>query len=883
MPIEIDASTRALLARHVQDPDVRALAEEIFGGARLALDRALAHDHDSRLYPLPDGRTLERVLFERLDRLDRGVRRRLVNEAVSRVQSQGTTRVRHYGAAASIAVKNSKEPVAADLRRLSVPAHLTATAGRVRQKIVQKQAGARTAAAAQPEATAGPPPLVPRTMRLSLRRLKCVDDTQEVGKDEMKIAAVAHELSARRDVTHAPVDLGKFKKNDARAFDPPLTLHEFPIVPGASIESFFPASLYLAEADLGGLKNYVENDRQLHNFEVFTVAFGLTVATLTGFLDFVDLAKDMKALSDAAAFQLFDFFLVFGCVAPALAVTIAIAITYALVATLIEGLLALPKDEIFPPHLVSQFALPNGTILASGRKTHDEKIAFERKRALYEADLRWEVLMGPGTPAVELPPGPPPSEAGTAAQADANLSKIKHIVVLMLENRSFDHMLGFLKVERGRDVEGLKGTEANELPGKNGQPSRRFTVFPLQDTQLLYDPPHHVQSVVNQIVGPMGGFVSEYQRCFDPKHEVPGTPFDPSAVMGYHPAGNVPMYELLATEFGVCDHWFSSYPGSTWVNRTISLTGQPARRENGALITNNDPPFNAVSFFRTLDERGVKWKFYSQDTHTLRLVDARYRVAPLHYANMDQFQRDAQAGDLPDVSWVEPNFVDFGSALDISNIEGLTALSAANDDHPPVDVTHAQVLVATLFLQLLNSRSWNDTLLIVTYDEHGGFHDHVAPPELPAAIAEGPEFATLGCRVPALVVSPFVGRGLVSKKTFDHTSIIKTILKTFCVGSNGAIPSISRRVDAAEHLGWMLNEPAPRFPFSVGGKALPGVVDPRRRALRDRALSRLGRNLARISVRRPLRLPPTELQRQLEDARRRLGLPDRRAELVTTP
>ena len=86
MAIEIDASTRALLTRHVQDPDLRALAEEVFGGARLALDRALAHDHDQASYPLPEGRTLERVLFERLDRLDRGVRRRLVNEAVARVE-----------------------------------------------------------------------------------------------------------------------------------------------------------------------------------------------------------------------------------------------------------------------------------------------------------------------------------------------------------------------------------------------------------------------------------------------------------------------------------------------------------------------------------------------------------------------------------------------------------------------------------------------------------------------------------------------------------------------------------------------------------------------------------------------------------------------------
>jgi phospholipase C len=890
MPIEIDASTRALLARHVQDPDLRAVAEEIFGGARLALDRALAHDHDQNAYPLPAGRTLESVLFERLDRLDRGVRRRLVNEAVARMESTGTTRTRHYGAAAAMVVKGNKEPVAARLPQMEVPAHLAAAAGRARQKIVQKQAGLDAAARAHLEAAAGPAPLVPRTMRLSLTRLKCVDDTAEVGRDEMKIATVAHELGAQREVTHAPVDLGKFRKGDPRTYDPPVILHEFPIVPGASLDNVYPASLYLAESDLaGGLLKYVENDRALHNFELFTVAFGLTVATFTVWLDFLDARNDFKALSDAAAFQLTDFIIFVGCVAPALAVGLAIAIVYGVVATIIEGLLALFKDEVFPPRFVSQFALPNGNILASGRRTHEERISFERKHALYEADLRWEVLMGPGTPAVETPPGPPPTEAATQAQADANLKKIKHVVVLMLENRSFDHMLGFLELERGRKLkEGLTGGEFNELPGENGHPAERVPMFALPDTQLLYDPPHSVGRVRQQVAnGTMSGFVAAYKEAFerqveeDGPVEVPGFPFDPRAVMGYHPAAHVPAYEILATEFGLCDRWFSSFAGNTWVNRTISLTGQPARRENGALITDNDPPFNAVSFFRTLDDRDVKWKFYSQDMHTLRIVDSRYRVAPAHYANMDQFRRDAENGDLPAVSWVEPNFIDFGSALDWTQIEYRAHLTAANDDHPPVDVTHAQVMVATVFLQLLTSQSWNDTLLIVTYDEHGGFYDHVAPPRLPAGIAESPDFASFGCRVPALVVSPFVGRGLVSSRVFDHTSIIKTILKTFCASpQNGAIPSISKRVDAADHLGWLLNEAAPRLAQPAGKGAAAAAVDPRRRALRETLAARVGHNLARISVRRPLRMPPSDLQKQLADARRRLGLPSPRPELV---
>jgi phospholipase C len=731
---------------------------------------------------------------------------------------------------------------------------------------------------------------VPRTMRLSLLNLHCVDDTAELGKDDIKIATVAHDLPARRDVTHPPRDLGKFKKTkDPTPFDPPVTLHEFPMVEGALLDQFCPASLYLAEADVaGGLKRYVENDGALHTQELFSWTLLLTMGALSTWLDYKDQVNDVNALSEAAQISGVEFLLKGAFTHPGRLVGFVVALVYGIVASLVDGILALLKDEIFPPQFVMQAVLPNGTILGSGRRTHDEKVRFERKRALYEATVRWEVLMGPGTAVVDAPPGPPPTEAATQAQADANLSKIKHVVVLMLENRSFDHMLGFLRLQRGRNVDGLTGREFNELPGPtDASPGLRFPVFALQDTQLLYDPPHSVGRVRQQVAkGTMSGFVAAYKEAFERQVaengpvEVPGTPFDPGAVMGYHPAEHVPAFELLATEFGVCDRWFSSFPGNTWVNRTISLTGEAARRSDGTPITNNDPPFNALSFFHKLDDRGVRWKFYSQDIHTVRLVDATYRLTADHFGSLDDFKADAAHGQLPAVSWVEPNFIDVGMLPDMQKIEFKAFLTSANDDHPPVDVTHAQMMVATVFFQLFNSQSWNDTLFIVTYDEHGGFHDHVKPPALPPATAEGPDFETLGCRVPAIVVSPFIGRGLVSSRTFDHTSIIKTILRRFCTDPSGAIPSVSRRVDAADHLGWLLNEPAARYPYAQA-KGAAVAVDPRRRAVRDRLIGGLGRSLARIGMRRPLRLPATDLQKQLEDARRRLGMPNLRTELVS--
>src|SRR5262249_30770578 len=136
--------------------------------------------------------------------------------------------------------------------------------------------------------------------------------------------------------------------------------------------------------------------------------------------------------------------------------------------------------------------------------------------------------------------------------------------------------------------------------------------------------------------------------------------------------------------------------------------------------------------------------------------------------------------------------------------------SSANDDHPPTDITHAQTLVTELFFAIFDSPAWKDILFLIVYDEHGGFHDHVPPP--PVASPESPDFTTLGLRVPAMVVSPWVGPGLVSHRQFDHASIIHTILRRFCSQPDGSIPDLGDRVTKSEHLGHLLTEKTARFP-----------------------------------------------------------------------
>jgi len=160
------------------------------------------------------------------------------------------------------------------------------------------------------------------------------------------------------------------------------------------------------------------------------------------------------------------------------------------------------------------------------------------------------------------------------------------------------------------------------------------------------------------------------------------------------------------------------------------------------------------------------------------------------------FLERAAAHDLPAVSWIDPNFYDltFGP-------------TGSNDDHPPSDLRAGQKLVLQLFDALARSELWEKTLLVITYDEHGGFFDHVPPP---AAAADRPGMDRYGPRVPALVISPWAAPKSVSNTVFDHTSIIKTILKRFCANAQGEIPDMGARVNAAHHLGELLTETQPR-------------------------------------------------------------------------
>jgi phospholipase C len=442
---------------------------------------------------------------------------------------------------------------------------------------------------------------------------------------------------------------------------------------------------------------------------------------------------------------------------------------------------------------------------------------------LLPANLRRAADVLATTPAAT----PTGTVAFTEDETSANLGKVDHIVVVMLENRSFDHMLGYLSLEGGRgDIDGLAEGMTNSYQGRD------YAVHHLDRTAWsgeLEDPCHGPACIDQQLADANGGFVAsyaEYLAQYQAEHG-PAANADPGLVMGYYNAEDLPVYDHLAREFCVCDRWFSSVPGATWPNRLYALAGRAAGDREDA-----DPPlYNLPTFIRFLDQRDVDWRFYSFDPATLRLVDAEYRLGShRHFSYVDRrklssrerfagevfgeessFLDDAAAGKLPAVCWIDPHFKD-------TRVFG----PDSNDDHPPSDVLAGQALVLDVYHALRSSPQWGKTLLVVTYDEHGGIYDHVPPPSVDD---DDPAFRRLGVRVPALVISPWVEAGSVAPRDriFDHTTLIKTILLRFCRNGD-RIPDMGRRVSAAHHLGGLLSRQTPRSDVAAHDQVAKQIV-----------------------------------------------------------
>ena len=345
------------------------------------------------------------------------------------------------------------------------------------------------------------------------------------------------------------------------------------------------------------------------------------------------------------------------------------------------------------------------------------------------------------------------------SQPGGGADRIEHVVLLMMENHSFDQMLGCLD-EVHADLDGIRNAADKTNDDGHG------TVFRLQETtekQVLLDPDHDHVSVMRQIADDNGDFVRVFTDTYPQS-----THDDRQYVMGYYRRGFLPALHTLGEHFTVCDKWFSALPGPTWPNRFFALSGtcmgevaMPAGIQglNPKWYTEQDQD----TIFDRLDAAGKPWQVYYYDFPSSLLLMHQRRAENLaRYEFVDKFFDDAAGAeaDFPAFAFIEPRY--FGEGQ--------------NDDHPPHNTMKAQKLIADTYNALRsNAELWAKTLLVVVYDEHGGFYDHVPPPTgvaAPDAHTEAFGFTQLGVRVPALLVSPWCD-ATAHHTQFDHTSLLK--------------------------------------------------------------------------------------------------------------
>lgn len=360
----------------------------------------------------------------------------------------------------------------------------------------------------------------------------------------------------------------------------------------------------------------------------------------------------------------------------------------------------------------------------------------------------------------------------TGTQPSAQNDGIEHVVLLMMENHSFDQMLGSLQ-EVFPEINGVTSESAKMRSNATleGVPIYQQVTA---ERQMAFDPKHEHVNVMRQLQDNNGGFVREFQNAYSQ-----ATHDDLQDVMGYYPVDFLPALHALGREFTICDNWFSSLPGPTWPNRFFALSGtcagqvlMPAGKE--MLQRHWYYEQTQATIFSRMTEKGKPWRIYHYDFPcSLILTQQRDAENLAHYAAIEQFFTDAAAAeaDFPAFTFIEPQYFGVGE----------------NDDHPPHNVMKAEKLIADVYNALRSNPSlWQKTLLVVVYDEHGGFYDHVVPPATipPDQSVSDWSFNQLGIRVPALLVSPRCGRR-IEHTQFDHTSLLRYLQEKWNLGSLG--------------------------------------------------------------------------------------------------
>ena len=415
---------------------------------------------------------------------------------------------------------------------------------------------------------------------------------------------------------------------------------------------------------------------------------------------------------------------------------------------------------------------------------------------------------------------------------------IEHVFVLMLENRSFDQLLGFSQIE-GKDpsgnptrIDGLTGKESNRSPR-----GETVTVSSPADFLLDYGPGHEFRDVKEQTCGKGGDYSTESPRPGQTDPNINNSGYvsnysiydrkNPETIMKCFSPAQLPVLTTLAKEFAVCDRWFSSMPGPTWPNRFFvhaassgGLDDSPSFSREFKSILYEGFKFDNGTIYDQLDNSKHDWMIYCDDEFPQALSIAGMRAQyDKHFRQFELFKSDLSNPHFSkSYVFIEPDYHAFTGKF-----------RGGNSQHPADDVTRGERFLKDIYESIRSSPHWEQSVLIITYDEHGGFYDHVVPPTTvhPGDSIADPGnnhnnfgFRQLGLRVPTIIVSPFVAKGTIDHTIYDHTTVLATVESQFKLGS------LTKRDGAAHTLDHLFKLKTPRTdtPTILPNAAVSGYV-----------------------------------------------------------
>jgi phospholipase C len=391
-----------------------------------------------------------------------------------------------------------------------------------------------------------------------------------------------------------------------------------------------------------------------------------------------------------------------------------------------------------------------------------------------------------------------------------NLDNINHIVVLMMENRSFDNVLGWLYPDND-NFYGVNGSmfnldkEGNQHFVTQGTDGTMPYPDPNEPYEFVYEqmfnePPTMPIPMMTGVEPNMQGFVVDYQNALD---AAPGSGTQAGAIMNCFTPETLPVINALAKNYAVCDQWFCSVPSETFPNRSFLHAGT----SSGNVYNNWKDDWHipqlfindTKTIFNLLYENGVTFQIYTAGllSNVMLCQEQMWDFALDSFSNFDDFKTAAANGTLPAYSFIEPNFMCsslYGAETDMHPSYGVI------DTGAPTDARYGDNFILDVYNALRsNPQAWESTLLIITFDEHGGCFDHYpVPPSSPKAVSpdgvtipwignatnggSGFDFSRFGVRVPAVLVSPLIEAGTICHTQFDHTSVIRTISERFLGG-----------------------------------------------------------------------------------------------------